>query len=61
MSHEHHHKELATIPSEIIERKIYLIREHKVMLDRDLAELYGVETRALASDLIAVGRSKEEG
>lgn len=25
---------------EIIERKIYLIRIHKVMLDSDLAELY---------------------
>jgi hypothetical protein len=25
--------------------KIYLIRGHKVMLDRDLAELYGVETK----------------
>ncbi len=35
------------IPVEIIERKIYLIRGHKVMLDRDLAELYEVETRAL--------------
>ena len=36
-----------TIPTEIIERKIYLIRGHKVMLDSDLAALYGVETRAL--------------
>jgi hypothetical protein len=27
--------------------KIYLIRGKKVMLDRDLAELYGVETRRL--------------
>jgi hypothetical protein len=35
------------IPVEIIERKIYLIRGHKVMPDRDLAELYGVETRVL--------------
>ncbi len=35
------------IPVEIIERKIYLIRNQKVMLDRDLAELYGVETRVL--------------
>ena len=35
------------IPVEMIERKIYLIRGHKVMLDRDLAELYGVETRVL--------------
>ena len=30
-----------------IERKIYLIRAQKVILDRDLAELYGVETRVL--------------
>ena len=35
------------IPVEIIEKKIYLIRGHKVMLDRDLAELCGVETRVL--------------
>lgn len=35
------------IPSEMIEKKIYLIRGHKVMPDRDLAEMYGVETRAL--------------
>jgi len=33
------------IPEERIESKIYLIRGQKVMLDRDLAELYGVETR----------------
>jgi len=32
---------------EAIVRKIYLIRGRKVMLDRDLAELYGVETRVL--------------
>jgi hypothetical protein len=35
------------IPAEIIEGKIYLIRGHKVMLSIDLAELYGVEPRAL--------------
>ena len=35
------------IQQEIIERKIYLIRGQKVMLDRNLAELYGVETRTL--------------
>jgi ORF6N domain len=35
------------IPVEQIERKIYLIRGHKVMLDRELADLYGVETRVL--------------
>jgi hypothetical protein len=35
------------IPQEIIEKKIYLIRGQKVILDRDLAELYSVETRTL--------------
>jgi len=35
------------IPDEIITGKIYLIRARKVMLDEDLAELYGVETRRL--------------
>lgn len=35
------------IPDEIVIRKIYLIRDHKVMLDIDLAELYQVETRRL--------------
>ncbi len=32
---------------QLIQSKIYEIRGQKVMLDRDLAELYGVETRAL--------------
>jgi hypothetical protein len=32
---------------QVIQSKIYEIRSRKVMLDRDLAELYGVETRAL--------------
>ena len=35
------------IPDDIITNKIYLIRERKVMLDRDLAQLYNVETKAL--------------
>ena len=35
------------MPIEIIEKKIYLIRNQKVMLSVDLAELYGVETRVL--------------
>jgi len=35
------------IPQEVIEPKIYLIRGQKVMLDRDLALLYEVETRVL--------------
>jgi len=37
----------ALVPVEIIEKKIYLIRGHKVMLDVDLAELYNVQTRRL--------------
>ena len=35
------------IPMEVIEQKILLMRSQKVMLDRDLAQLYGVETRVL--------------
>jgi hypothetical protein len=41
------HKDVALVPSERIERSILLIRGQKVMLDRDLAQLYGVETRVL--------------
>jgi len=36
-----------SITAEQIERVIVLIRGHKVMLDRDLAELYGVEVKQL--------------
>ena len=35
------------LPEEQIINKIYIIRGEKVMLDRDLAELYGVETKYL--------------
>ena len=35
------------IPDERLLNKIYLIRGQKVMLDRDLAELYGVPTKML--------------
>ena len=38
---------LVKIPAERLEKAIFLIRGEKVMLDRDLAELYGVETRTL--------------
>ncbi len=41
---------------EHVERRIYLIRGHKVMLDSDLAELYGTQTRALNQ---AVRRNRE--
>jgi len=35
------------VPVEVIERKIYLIRGRKVMLDRDMAALYRVPTKRL--------------
>lgn len=35
------------IPDELVMNRIYLVRGQKVMLDRDLAELYGVETKRL--------------
>ena len=35
------------VPIERVANKIYAIRDTRVMLDRDLAELYGVETKAL--------------
>ena len=35
------------IPDELVMTRIYLIRGQKVMLDKDLAELYGVETKVL--------------
>jgi len=35
------------IPAEVVERRILLLRGQRVMLDRHLAELYGVATRAL--------------
>ena len=35
------------VPVEIIQNKIYLIRGYKVMLDTDLARLYGVPTKSL--------------
>jgi len=43
------------IPDEVVMNKIFLIREQKVMLDFDLAELYGVETKYLKR---AVRRNK---
>lgn len=40
-------KHSALIPAERIEQKILLFRGEKVLLDSDLAELYGVETKVL--------------
>ncbi|HLA09849.1 MAG TPA: ORF6N domain-containing protein [Pyrinomonadaceae bacterium] len=38
---------LATVPVQRIEQAIYVIRGSKVMLDKDLASLYGVSTKVL--------------
>ena len=45
-----------SIPDEVVMKKIYMIRGHKVMLDRDLAELYGVKAIRLREQ---VKRNKE--
>lgn len=47
-------KKLISLAEEDIISKIYFIRSKKVMIDRDLAALYGVETRVLNQ---AVGRN----
>ncbi|OGW82353.1 MAG: hypothetical protein A3G33_11665 [Omnitrophica bacterium RIFCSPLOWO2_12_FULL_44_17] len=44
------------IPQQAIERKIFLIRGYKVIIDRDIAELYGVTVKALNQ---AVKRNKK--
>jgi phage regulator Rha-like protein len=38
---------IVSVPDEAIVSKIYEIRRNKVMIDRDLSELFGVETRVL--------------
>lgn len=38
---------LSILPEEVVLNKIYVFRGHKVMLDSDLAELYGIETKVL--------------
>jgi hypothetical protein len=40
-------KQRSVVPAERIDKAILLIRGQKVMLDRDLAELYGVATKVL--------------
>lgn len=40
-------KQKSLIPAERIERSIYFVRGQKIVLDRDIAVLYGVETRVL--------------
>lgn len=46
----------ALVPAEVIAGKILFLRGEKVLLDRDLAELYGVKTRVLKQ---AVRRNKK--
>jgi ORF6N domain len=40
-------EDLVSIPDSLIENSILLVRGHKVILDRELARLYGVSTRTL--------------
>jgi hypothetical protein len=49
-------KNSSLIPVQSIEKAIYLIRGEKVILDRDLADLYEVDTRVLNQ---AVGRNRD--
>lgn len=49
-------KQTDLIPIENISSKIYFIRNEKVLIDSDLAELYGVETKALKR---AIRRNKD--
>ncbi|SKB38109.1 ORF6N domain-containing protein [Sphingobacterium nematocida] len=45
---KNNHSEIKNLhPEDVLMSRIYLFRDQKVMLDRDLAELYGVETKAL--------------
>jgi len=49
-------KDDAVVPVMVIEEKIYMIRGQKVIVDRDLARMYGVSTMALNQ---AVKRNSE--
>lgn len=44
-------KDIVLLPEEVISSKIYFIREEKVMLDRDLAELFDVKAIRLREQL----------
>ncbi len=45
-------KSITKIPDEIIINKIIVLRDKKVMIDRDIAELYGVTTKRLNEHII---------
>ncbi|MFN8414978.1 MAG: ORF6N domain-containing protein [Cytophagaceae bacterium] len=49
-------QEVLVLPDEVVMNKIYQIRGNKVMLDSDLAAMYGVDTKVLNQ---AVKRNKE--
>lgn len=49
-------KKSIVLADEVIMNKIYMVKGQKVMIDRDLAELYGVETKVLKQ---AVRRNAE--
>jgi hypothetical protein len=54
-------KETVKIAYETVAPKIYFIREQKVMLDRDLAKLYGVATKVLKQSVKRnIGRFPED-
>ena len=40
-------KKLSLLPNELIEKRILLIRGQKVIIDSDIAQLYGVSTKVL--------------
>ena len=42
-------KALRVVSAPSVEKRIYVIRGRQVMLDEDLANLYGVETKRLMS------------
>jgi hypothetical protein len=43
------------VATEVVEQRIYFVRGQKVMLDSDLAELYGVATKRLNEAVTAIG------
>lgn len=47
MANQEHKTSLEPVAVPAIEQRIFIVRERKVMLDEDLADLYGVETKRL--------------
>lgn len=50
-------KEIVIVDDKTIQEKIYLIRGQKVMLDADLAEIYGYETKNFNRQVKTILRS----